>query len=94
MPRFSSAAEVKCDRISGYWSLGIVLRGEDGDNDRDNSGTTSGYVGGRMMCSTNCATVRRGTLVGEVIRGSGLSVSGVTCIRNSVGDISTVRECW
>lgn len=67
-----------------------MLRGEDGDSDSDNSGTTSGYVGGRMTCSTNCAVVRR--VKEEKVRGSSLSVSGVTCIRYSVGDISAVRK--
>lgn len=59
IPRFSSAAVVNVERICGYWSLGIVLRGEDGDNDNDSSGIASGYVAGRVTCRMNCANVRQ-----------------------------------
>jgi hypothetical protein len=64
----------------------MVLRGEVVARERESSGITSGYVGGSITCSENCAIVREGKV--EDIRGSGLSVSGMTRIRYSVGDSS------
>ena len=86
MSRFSSAAAFSLVRISACWSLGIVLLGDVGVRERESIGIVSGYVGGRMTCRENCAGVSWGLY--KWVRGSGLSVSGMTRIRYSVGDIS------
>jgi hypothetical protein len=77
------------ERISLNCSLAIVLRGDVDVRERESSGIISGYVGGKLTCNRNCA--RGGELDGSLqrdVRGSDLSVSGMTRIRNSTGDIS------